>query len=132
MGDVLEHHRLLSEVLPKRVEALPPEDRARAQRLATMALRVMDRADRMLGPAPEKRPPARVLNILRLGVAEICESGEAAHGVVNAAVEIARADRKTAGHGRAGQRGAAQGGGRGRRNGPACRSRACRNGCANR
>lgn len=97
MGDVLEHHRLLSEVLARRVEGLSPDDRARAQRLAVVALRVMDRADRMLGPHVQKKPPARVLNILRLGVAEICEEGAAPHGVVNACVEIARSNRKTAG-----------------------------------
>lgn len=97
MGDVLESHRLLSEVLPRRVEGLMPQERARAQRLAVVALRVMDRADRMLGPHLKKMPSTRVMNILRLGVAEICEEGEAAHGVVNACVEIARGNRKTAG-----------------------------------
>ncbi len=97
IGDVLEHQRLLSEALPKRIEGLAPEDRARVQRLVLTALRVLDRSDRMLGPHLKKRPPARVLNILRLGVAEICEEGAAAHGVVNAAVEIARMNRKTAG-----------------------------------
>ncbi len=76
---------------------LAPQDRARAQRLATTTLRVADRADRMLGPHLKKRPPLKALNLLRLGVAEICEDGSAPHGVVNAAVEIARADRKTAG-----------------------------------
>jgi len=97
MGEVLEHRRLLSEVMPRRLERLSPEDRARAQRLTLMALRVTDRADRMLGPHLKKRPPLRVLNILRLGTAEICEGGEAAHGVVNSAVEIARANPHTAG-----------------------------------
>jgi len=97
LGDVLDEHRLMSEVLARRVERLAPEDRARAQRLATTALRVLDRSDRMLGPHLKKRPPARVMNILRLGVAEICEDGAAAHGVVNASVSIARGGRKTAG-----------------------------------
>ncbi|TYB77566.1 RsmB/NOP family class I SAM-dependent RNA methyltransferase [Maritimibacter fusiformis] len=97
MGDVIEDRRLLSEALPRRVDRLAPEDRARAQRLAVMALRVADRADRMLGPHLTRRPSPRVMNILRLGTAEICEAGEAAHGVVNSAVEIARADKKTAG-----------------------------------
>ncbi|MEJ2036090.1 MAG: transcription antitermination factor NusB, partial [Maritimibacter sp.] len=78
IGDVLEHQRLLSEALPKRIEGLAPEDRARVQRLVLTALRVLDRSDRMLGPHLKKRPPARVLNILRLGVAEICEEGAAA------------------------------------------------------
>jgi len=97
VSDVLEAHRLLSEVLPKRLANLAVEDRARAQRLATVTLRVLDRSDRMLGPHLKKRPPARVMNLLRLGVAEICEEGAAPHGVVNAAVEIARSNRKTAG-----------------------------------
>ncbi|GKY86780.1 RsmB/NOP family class I SAM-dependent RNA methyltransferase [Sinisalibacter aestuarii] len=97
MGDVLIEHRLLSEVLARRVEGLSPEDRARAQRLATVALRVMDRADRMLGPHLKKRPPEAAMNLLRLGVAEICEEGAAAHGVVNSYVEIARGNRATAG-----------------------------------
>nr|WP_268236792.1 RsmB/NOP family class I SAM-dependent RNA methyltransferase [Sinisalibacter lacisalsi] len=96
MGDVLDEHRLLSEVLARRVAGLPAPDRARAQRLVTTALRVLDRSDRMLGPHLKKRPPARVMNLLRLGVAEICEEGAAAHGVVNACVAIARAGRNTA------------------------------------
>jgi 16S rRNA (cytosine967-C5)-methyltransferase len=95
MCDVLDEHRLMSEVLARRVAGLPAPDRARAQRLVTTALRVLDRADRMLGPHLKKRPPARVLNLLRLGVAEICEEGAAPHGVVNACVEIARAGRNT-------------------------------------
>lgn len=97
MEDVLIHHRLLSEVLPKRTERLEPADRARAQRLVTVALRVMDRADRALGPHLRKKPPLRVHNILRLAVAELCEMGEASHGVVNSAVSLARANKKTAG-----------------------------------
>ena len=96
LGDVTEEARLLSEVLPKRVARLPAAERARAQRLALTTLRVMDRADRMLGPHLRKRPSPRVLNILRLGVAEICELGEAPHGVVNAAVSLAGADQRDA------------------------------------
>jgi len=97
IGDVLEERRLLSEVLSRRLERLASDDRARAQRLAVTALRVLDRSDRMLGPHLKKRPPARVMNILRLGVAELCEDGTAPHGVVNACVEITRSHRKTAG-----------------------------------
>ncbi|GHF07829.1 16S rRNA methyltransferase [Aliiroseovarius zhejiangensis] len=94
LGDVLDEHRLLSEALPKRLAKAAPEDRARAQRLTLLALRNMDRADRMLGPHLKKRPPARVFNILRLGVAEICTGG-AAHGVVNDLVAATRASRET-------------------------------------
>lgn len=97
IGDVLDDRRLMSEALPKRLAGLAPDERARAQRLANTTFRVLDRADRMLGPHLRKRPSPRVMNLLRLGVAEICEDGAAPHGVVNAAVEIARAGRKTAG-----------------------------------
>ncbi|UWQ07570.1 RsmB/NOP family class I SAM-dependent RNA methyltransferase [Aliiroseovarius crassostreae] len=94
LGDVIEDKRLLSEVLPKRLKRLEVEERARAQRLVLTVLRGMDRADRMLGPHLKKRPPLRVMNILRLGVVEIC-SGGAAHGVVNSCVSAAREDRTT-------------------------------------
>ncbi len=94
LGDVTEHRRLLSEVFPRRTAPLAPAERARAQRLALTTLRAMDRADRMLGPHLTKRPPARVMSILRLGVTEICELGAPAHGVVNAAVSLTGADRR--------------------------------------
>lgn len=78
--------RLLSE--PGGVlDRLPPEDRARAQRLATETLRGLERADRMLKPFLRKRPPLTVRNALRLGTVEIGQGG-AGHGVVNAWVEI--------------------------------------------
>ena len=93
---VLGEGRLLNELLPRAVEKLAAEDRARATRLATTTLRWMDRADRILGPHLKKRPPLPVLNVLRLGVVEICAEGAAAHGVVNAAVDITRAGRNTA------------------------------------
>lgn len=94
MGDVIENGRLLSEVLPRKLEKLPPEERARTQRLVLEAFRGMDRADRLLGPFLKKRPAPRVLNILRLGVSELCAGG-AAHGVVNACVEIAKSNPET-------------------------------------
>jgi 16S rRNA (cytosine967-C5)-methyltransferase len=93
MNSVIDDGKLLSELLPKAVENLAPEDRARAARLATSTLRWMDRADRMLGPHVQKRPPTFVMNALRLGVVEIYLDGAAAHGVVNSAVEIVRAHR---------------------------------------
>lgn len=85
---VLVEKRLLSEVLLQRTKDLSPEDRARAQRLVTEALRVIDRCDRMLGPHLAKRPAPHVMNALRLGVFEICAMDEAAHGVVNAYVTL--------------------------------------------
>ncbi len=97
LGDVTGARRLLSEVLEPRLAPLPAAERARAQRLASVTLRVMDRADRMLGPHLRKRPPEPVMNLLRMGVTEICELGQAPHGVVNACVTLAREDRRRAG-----------------------------------
>jgi 16S rRNA (cytosine967-C5)-methyltransferase len=71
-------------------EALPPEERARAARLAAETLRWAGRADRMLGPHLRQRPPEEVLNLLRLGTVELCVDGAAPHGVVDAAVTLAK------------------------------------------
>lgn len=94
---VLEDGRLLSETLPAELAPLAPPDRARAGRLATESLRWAGRADRVLGPYLRKRPAPRVHAMLRMAVWEICGDGSAAHGVVNAAVEILSADRGTRG-----------------------------------
>jgi len=72
--------------------ALPPEEKARAQRLAAETLRWSGRADRMIGPYVRQRPPEQVLNLLRLATAELCVDGAAPHGVVDAAVSLAKAD----------------------------------------
>ena len=76
------------------LQHLAPEDRARAQRLALETLRGMNRADRMLGRFLQKTPPLTVRNVLRLGTVEIA-GGAAAHGVVNACVEMVARDKRT-------------------------------------
>lgn len=69
------------------LDRLDPPDRARAQRLAADTLRGLERADRLLQKHLRKAPALPVQNALRLGTVELC-SGAAAHGVVNAMVEI--------------------------------------------
>ncbi|WP_439153790.1 RsmB/NOP family class I SAM-dependent RNA methyltransferase [Yoonia sp.] len=87
--------RLMAELIGAGALAdLAPDDRARAQRLATDALRGLDRADRMLKPYLKKTPPDHVMNALRLGVIELC-GGQAAHGVVNAYVDIVGRNKRT-------------------------------------
>ncbi|WP_424972550.1 RsmB/NOP family class I SAM-dependent RNA methyltransferase [Dinoroseobacter sp. S76] len=71
--------------------ALGGGDRARAQRLATETLRHLRTCDQMLGPFLRLPPYPEIHNILRLGTYEICALGEAPHGVVSAAVDLARA-----------------------------------------
>jgi 16S rRNA (cytosine967-C5)-methyltransferase len=91
LNAVLGEGRMLAQ-LPE--PDLPPGERARALRLAEAVLRRVEPADRALQPHLRKAPPLAVLNILRLAVVERSLGG-AGHGVVNAAVEIARRGRKT-------------------------------------
>ncbi len=91
---VLGKGALLPEMLTSGVmDKLDPSERARAQRLAVETLRWMDRADRMLGPFLRRKPELTVHNVLRLSVVELCVEGAAAHGVVNAAVAMVKADK---------------------------------------
>jgi 16S rRNA (cytosine967-C5)-methyltransferase len=74
---------------------LPVADRARAGRLALTVLRHLEQADRVLAPHLRKSPPLEVRNVLRLAVVEFAVEGAAAHGVVNAAVELVRRGNRT-------------------------------------
>ena len=74
--------------------ALPPQERARAQRLATGVLRQFAPIDKVLAPLLRKVPPLAVQNILRLAVFEVA-GGAARHGVVHSAVELTRVDKRT-------------------------------------
>ena len=76
---------------------LVPGDQARAARLAAETLRHQARADRVLDPLLSRRPAPAVLDLLRLGTVEMLELGAPPHGVVGAAVDLAR------GMGRGGQ-----------------------------
>ncbi|QUS35998.1 RsmB/NOP family class I SAM-dependent RNA methyltransferase [Falsirhodobacter algicola] len=99
LGAVLSEGQLLAQVMTQPngiLEALSPADRARAQRLATMTLRHLERADALLAPHVRRAPPRLVQNALRLAVVEMAVDGAAAHGAVNAAVDIVRHGRKTA------------------------------------
>ncbi|WP_170341110.1 RsmB/NOP family class I SAM-dependent RNA methyltransferase [Ruegeria arenilitoris] len=97
LDQILGEGRLLSECLAAgALDRLAPEDRARAQRLTLETLRGLERADRLLEGHLRLTPALTVQNALRLGTVELCQ-GEAAHGVVNAMVEIIGRSRK---HGR--------------------------------
>lgn len=92
LNAVLGDGAMLSQLMTP--EGMTPGERARAERLAHDVLRNLDRADRVLKPLLRKAPPLPVLNILRLAVVERSQGG-AAYGVVNEAVSLARAGRKT-------------------------------------
>lgn len=94
---VIEDGKLLSELIPGgALDHLGPEDRARAQRLAVETLRGLERADRLLQKHLRKYPPTTVRNVLRVATIELAQGG-AAHGVVNAAVQITGGHKRTAG-----------------------------------
>jgi 16S rRNA (cytosine967-C5)-methyltransferase len=93
---VLSDDQLLAQALqdPARgLSGLSPSDRARAQRLATETLRHLVQCDAVLAPFLRKAPPASLRNILRLGVMELVLDPSAAHGIVNAAVTVARREK---------------------------------------
>ncbi|OYW51864.1 MAG: 16S rRNA methyltransferase [Rhodobacterales bacterium 32-66-7] len=91
LGAVLGEGRMLEDAA---AEGLAPSDRARALRLAGDVLRHLEPADRLLDRHLRKAPPLLVRNALRLAVVERA-MGAAAHGVVNAAVDIVRRDRRS-------------------------------------
>ena len=88
---------MIAEALaaPDALKGLAAPDKARAQRLALQVIRQLEPIDRLLQPHLRKEPPLAVMNILRLAVLEL-SAGAAAHGVVNAAVEIARRGKRSA------------------------------------
>ena len=97
MACVMEEGQTFAQVLALRdgpLKGVAPQDRARAQRLALQVIRQMEPVDRLLEPLLRKEPPLAVMNILRLAVTEL-HDGAAAHGVVNAAVELARQGKRT-------------------------------------
>lgn len=97
---VTEGRQALSDQLAAgALAALEPADRARAQRLALTTLRHLGRADAVLKPHLRKAPPADLRALLRLATVEMLEEGAAPHGVVHAAVALARAGgRRTEGY----------------------------------
>jgi 16S rRNA (cytosine967-C5)-methyltransferase len=95
---VLGERRMMADVLADPagpLAGLAPGDRGRAQRLALTVLRNLEQADRVLAPHVRRAPPRTVQNVLRLAVVELAVEGAAAHGVVNAAVDLVRRGRKT-------------------------------------
>ena len=68
-----------------------PEVRARARRLAVAALRHRSRAEAVLRPLLRRWPAPAVRALLLLAVVEMRGEGAPPHGVVGAAVELARA-----------------------------------------
>jgi len=98
IGAVVDEHVSLSQIAELNngpLASLSPSDRARAQRLAMMTLRHLEQVDKVLEPHLRKGPPRAVRNALRLGVVEMAVDGAAAHGVVNAMVDIIRHGNRT-------------------------------------
>lgn len=75
---------------PRAVAALPVADQARAARLAAATLRHQARADQVIAGFVDRTPSPRVADVLRLATVEMLELGAPGHGVVGAAVDLAR------------------------------------------
>ncbi|KAF0676573.1 RsmB/NOP family class I SAM-dependent RNA methyltransferase [Profundibacterium mesophilum] len=100
LWQVHSEQRLLLDVMPKVLGPLDPPVRARAQRLALGSLRWADRSDRALGPFLRIKPWPGVHHAMHLALYEVFVEGAAAHGAVNAAVDLARLSER--GRGQAG------------------------------
>jgi 16S rRNA (cytosine967-C5)-methyltransferase len=90
LSRALIEKRMLAQIPPE--AGLAPADAARAGRLAQMVLRHMGPLDRVIDRFLDRPPAPQPRMILRLGAAELLIAGEEAHGVVNAAVALAKAD----------------------------------------
>jgi 16S rRNA (cytosine967-C5)-methyltransferase len=96
LGGVILQQRTLAELeSDASFLALSPSDRATAGRLARNTLRLSHRADAMLKPHLSRSPSMVIQVILRMAVIEMIESGAASHGVVNAAVSLAKQQQKS-------------------------------------
>ncbi len=74
---------------------LAPADQARAGRLVSLVLRHLGPLDACIAPYLDRKPPLPALLILRLAAAELLVAGEDAHGVVDSAVTMAKANKGT-------------------------------------
>jgi 16S rRNA (cytosine967-C5)-methyltransferase len=73
--------------------ALEPRDRAFARALVMATLRRLGPIDMALQTRLKKPPPDRVVQILRLGAAQLFALGTPAHAAVSSAVDLAQAHR---------------------------------------
>jgi 16S rRNA (cytosine967-C5)-methyltransferase len=71
---------------------LEPRDRAFAHALALATLRRLGTIDGALQARIRKAPPDRVVNILRLGAAQLLALGTPPHAAVSSTVDLAQAD----------------------------------------
>jgi 16S rRNA (cytosine967-C5)-methyltransferase len=77
------------------LKALSPRDRGFARALVMAALRRLGPIDAALQARLQKPPPERVVNLLRLGAAQLFVLQTPAHAAVGATVDLAAADPQT-------------------------------------
>ncbi|WP_374469387.1 RsmB/NOP family class I SAM-dependent RNA methyltransferase [Phenylobacterium sp.] len=77
------------------LKALSPRDRAFARALVMATLRRLGPIDAALQARLQKPPPERVVNVLRLGAAQLFVLETPAHAAVGATVDLAAADKAT-------------------------------------
>ncbi|MEO1307027.1 MAG: transcription antitermination factor NusB [Pseudomonadota bacterium] len=97
LGSVIHEKRLLSDLTAMdEFAGHPPAVKAASQRLAGQTLRHRHRADAMLKPFVSRPISPDIRLILQLAVTELLANESAPHGVVNAAVNLARHRQKRA------------------------------------
>ncbi|KEP68242.1 16S rRNA methyltransferase [Thioclava dalianensis] len=90
IGVTEERESLSDQIAQDALDGLEPAQRARAQRLALTTLRNLARADRVLKTHLRRKPSADIMALLRLATVELLAEGQAPHGVVDAAVTLAK------------------------------------------
>lgn len=90
IGVTEDHESLSDQIGQDALDGLEPAQRARAQRLASTTLRHLARADGVLKPHLRRKPSADIMALLRLATVELLQEGQAPHGVVDAAVTLAK------------------------------------------
>ena len=90
IGVLEDRESLAEQIAQDALDGLEPGQRARAQRLATLTLSQLARADAVLKPHLRRRPSPDIMALLRLATVELLADGQPPHGVVAAAVTLAK------------------------------------------
>ncbi len=87
---VLRKHRSVDEAFETHTKALAPRDRAFARLLAATTLRRLGQIDAVLKEFVSKKPAPQVMDILRLGAAQLLFLGTPPHAAVATGVALSK------------------------------------------
>lgn len=87
---VLRKHRSVDEAFDAQTKTLAPRDRAFVRLLAAITLRRLGQIDAVLKDFVSKKPAPQVMDILRLGAAQLLFLGTAPHAAVATSVALSK------------------------------------------